>query len=152
MLDHLINVQGWPHSKVTGQMIEIKRRHWWELSPRQQQLRHWPHTKKLHQTPHSVKIESTKSETTPYTTYNSHFKMYFEITLVYHTNWWQFISCCSSSLYVWWVIKDQSLPVLTFDEVWKYFLYRMCNSNINQLFKSVASQDDTTDFYPSLDY
>lgn len=108
--------------------------------------------KTLHRTAHFVKIKSRKLETMPYTTYNSHFQMYFEITLVYHTNWWQFISCCYSSLYVWWVIKDQSLPVLTFDEVWKYFLYGMCNSNINQLFKSVASQDDTTDFYPSLHY
>lgn len=121
------------------------------VSLQQQQFQHWPHTRKLHQT-YFVKIENTKLETMSRTTYNSYFKMYFEITLVSYTNWWHFISYYSSSLYVWWVIKDQSFPVLTLDEVWKYFLYRMCNSNINQLFKSFASQDDTTDFCPSLDY
>ena len=51
------------------------------------------------------------------------------------------------------MIKDQHLPALAFDEVWKkYFLNRICNSNINQIFKSVDSQDDITVFYLSTDY
>ena len=33
-----------------------------------------------------MKLDVTELETMPYTTYDSHFKMYFEITLVYHIN------------------------------------------------------------------
>ena len=35
---------------------------------------------------HFVKLGRKELETIPYTNYNSHFKMYFEIKLVYHTD------------------------------------------------------------------
>lgn len=42
--------------------------------------------KKNHETKHFWRLDCTKLESTPSTTSNSHLKMYFGITPVYHTN------------------------------------------------------------------
>ena len=68
--------------------------------------------------------------------------MYFEITLVYHTDNISFLAAMPACMCGRWLKISISLLWHLMKSEKMYFLNRICNSNINQLFKSVDSEDN----------